>query len=326
MKYPAVVVTITDRGYIIPTFILILSLKYYKVQAHIHVLCVDLTPDEKRLFTQFGDVETFDADLTNLRNPTTRKAEAILTAEHHEVELISLFDGDCIVTGDITPFFKQELKSLSARFKSPKEDGWVFSKYYNKDDKYGTIPKKILDIWQKDVGERETPARSNTVAGGNMTVHREYLWFIRKWHEQMLRVLPNYNTGVAYDYKLLAYSQLDESVLNSLLTFSEKIPPLTQGWFDRDPEIYLAHLGPGKPRYWKRFPKRKLAYLDKILMFIRWGRKEGFDFPKLSWTLNHRLKWLIVLLANLFELKEIAKKVVKRILIILHIRKYQEEI
>jgi hypothetical protein len=142
----------------------------------------------------------------------------------------------------------------------------------------------------------------------------------------MLRVLPNYNTGVAYDYKLLAYSQLDESVLNSLLTFSEKIPPLTQGWFDRDPEIYLAHLGPGKPRYWKRFPKRKLAYLDKILMFIRWGRKEGFDFPMLSWTLNHRLKWLIVLLANLFELKEIAKKVVKRILIILHIRKYQEEI
>lgn len=326
MNYTAVVVTITDRGYIIPTFILILSLRYYKVQAQIHVLCVDLTEEEKQLFTQFDDVVVFDADLSNKRNPTTRKAEAILTVTNKDIKLISLFDGDCIVTGDITHLLKQDTPSLSARFKSRKEDGWVFSKYYEEGDEYGYIPKKILDEWQRHVGELEKPSRKNTVAGGNLAVHTDYLWFIKKWHEQMMQILPNYNTGVAYDYKLTAYSQLDESILNSLLTFSEEVPPLTAGWFDKDPDAFLAHLGPGNPRYWKRFPKSKLVYLDKILMFIDWGKNENYKFPKLSWTLNAKLKWVIKFVAHLFELKVIAKRIVKKILVLRHIRKYQENI
>ncbi len=326
MKNSAVVVTITDKGYIIPTFILILSLKYFKVQAHVNVLCVGLSEAEKKLFSQFEDVNTFDADLDNHRNPTTRKAEAILTAKDGGYEMISLFDGDCIVTGDITPFFRQDEPSLSARFKSPKEDGWVFSKYYQPDDIYGYIPKVILEQWKMDVGESETPRRKNTVAGGNLSIHKDYLWFIDKWHTQMMKVLPNYNTGVAYDYSLTAYSQLDESVLNSLLTFADKVPPLTAGKFDTDPNIYLAHLGPGRPRYWKRFPKRKLVYLDSILTFIKWGREKGYSFPILSWPLNPKLRLFTKAIAYLFETKELAKKIVKKILIILHLRKYQEEI
>ncbi len=326
MKNSAVVVTITDNGYIIPTFILILSLKYYKVKTNIHVLCVGLSEEEKELFSQFEDVRTFDADMSNLRNPTTRKAEAILTAKDCGFEIISLFDGDCIATGDITPFFKQDNPSLSARFKSPKEDGWVFSKYYTREDEYGGIPMIILKQWKRDVNELDSPQRKNTVAGGNLSIHTDYLWFIEKWHKQMMKVLPNYNTGVAYDYSLTAYSQLDESVLNSLLTFSREVPPLTSGKFDSDNEIYLAHLGPGRPRYWKRFPKRKLIYLESILAFIKWGRAEGYKFPELSWPLDPKMKYFTIAVANIFELKELAKRIVKRVLVLFHIRKFQKEI
>ena len=68
----------------------------------------------------------FEADAATGMGPAARKGEAILTDEDDASEYISLLDGDCIVTGDITPHLAPAGETLFARHKSPEEDGRVF--------------------------------------------------------------------------------------------------------------------------------------------------------------------------------------------------------
>jgi hypothetical protein len=307
------IVTIADRNFVLPVFILILSLKYYQVKAKINILGVGLSDKEKQFFKQFEGVKVFDADLSNKRNPTTRKGEAILTAENDGSEYITLLDGDCIVTGDITLYLTLEDKALYVRFKSKKEDGMVFSSRYDKDDELGTIPKKILEIWKKDVGENNNPSISNTVTGGNLIVHHTYLNFIRKWHNQIMKVVPNKHQTKAHDHSSFAYSQLDESVLNSLLAFAKDVPPLKRHLLDKDPNAYIAHLGPSNPKFWVLWPKNKLEYFNKVMFFIDWAKKKGYKIPNLSWSLKKRNKPFIYVAAYGYKLLQFLRNFLKNL-------------
>ena len=82
---------------------------------------------------------------------------------------------------------------------------------------------------------------------GNLTAHRSQLPFVRKWQEQIVRVLPKGLQG-AHDFRSHAYSQMDESVLNSLLAFADDAPRPARVQLDMDLDAYIAHLGPNHPK------------------------------------------------------------------------------
>ena len=183
-------VTITDQNFFIAIYVLVLSLKYHRVRARINVLGVGLTAVQKRQLEQFEGVRVFAADMTNTRGPTSRKGEAILTAEGDGSEYIALMDGDCIATGDITPYLEAGEEAFFARWREGDEEAMIFNDFYRTGDHRGGIPKRVLETWRKDVGERETPAITNTVLGGNLIVHRNHLDFVRQWQQQIYKVLP----------------------------------------------------------------------------------------------------------------------------------------
>jgi len=292
-------VTITDPKYLPAVYVLALSIKFHNVKARFNVLGVGLSEPEKAFFEQL-DVRVFDADLSNMRNPTTRKGEAILTAEGDGATYITLLDADSVVTGDITPYLDVKDAGMAVYWKLPEDDGACFAAKYGPGDTWGTVPRAILDIWRKDVGERDTPDITSTVSANSLTVHRDHLGFIRKWQEQMLAILPARNTKYAHDWNSFAYSQLDESVLNSLLAFSHDVPPLARGELDLHPEAMVYHLGPF-PKFHKVFPVRNLKYYEQIVALIRWAEQKGYKTPPLPWTFQRRNRPFVYAGAVLYE-------------------------
>jgi len=283
------IVTITDKTYLVVVFLLLLSIKYYRVKANINVLCVGLDDDDKHFFTQLGGVRTFDGDPTNRRNPATRKAEAILTAEHDGTDYVTLLDGDGLVTGDITPYLSPGV-GFSSRMKSPSEEEHNFYALYEPGEPHGGIPKCVLDAWRKDVAEASEPRIQNTVTSGNLTIHASCYDFMRKWHKQMMAVLPLKDPGMPYHFDNVVYPQMDESVLNSLLAFAHDAPEVIPGKLDIDPDAYVAHLGPAKPRPWVLLRHEKLKYFNLIVRLVDWAEQEGYAIPPLPWTFKKRNK------------------------------------
>jgi hypothetical protein len=273
------------------------------------VLGVALTEEESGLLSQFENVKVCPADLSNTRNPATRKGEALLLAENDDSAYVTLTDGDCLVTGDISPYLTPEGSGFFARMKSPEEDGIVFSSRYGERDEFGTIPVRVLEQWRRDVGERHEPAIRNTVTSGNLTLSKDCLWFARRWQEQMLRVLPETRTREAHDPRSEAYSQLDESVLNSLLAFCHEAPPIHRGKLDADRSAYLAHLGPNNPKPWVLWRKEKLKYFDLVVNLLDWARSQDYELPPIPWTFKRRNKPFAYIAAYVFHTYRLARRV-----------------
>ena len=117
---------------------------------------------------------------------------------------------------------------------------------------------------------------------------------------------------MAYDYSDHAYFQMDESVLNSLLAFKDDVPPVHTGWFDQDPNAYVAHLGPGNPRYWKFWRYDRLKFYGPVMALLDWGGKR-YRLPRLTWALKKPYKPIVYTAAYLFEVKNILKRGVKSV-------------
>jgi hypothetical protein len=289
-------------------FTLVVSLIYHGVRARIHVLSLGLTIRQKRLLEQFPSVTIYEADPSSKLGPAARKGEAILTAEDNDSDYVTLLDGDCIVTGDITPYLSPKGECLFARLKSPDEDARVFARRYEAHERPGTIPRNILATWKLDVGQNQLPAISNTVCGGNLTVHRSQLAFIRQWQRQIEKTLPSSARG-AHDFGSQAYSQMDESVLNSLLAFAKDAPTVRRAQLDIDPNAYVAHLGPNAPKPWVLWRPERLHYFKPVATMIEWARQEGYAMPPIPWTFRARNRFLVYLGAYVFGLLRWCKSI-----------------
>ncbi len=295
------IVAITDTNFVIAVYLLICSIRKLGISSNIYVLGDNLSPEETLLLNQFDQVQVCPADQTNQRNPTTRKGEAILLAAQDDSDYITLLDGDCLVTGDITQYLAPEKSGLYVRIRPPEEDGAVYFNRYRKGDVYGTIPAHILDTWRKDVGENTIPAIKNTVLGGNLTISKQYIGFAQKWQDQMLKILPEKRTKTASDRMSTAYFQLDESVLNSLLAFSNDAPPVFRGCLDADSSAYVAHLGPCDPKPWILWRKERLRYYPLVLDLLEWARKSGYQLPQIPWSFKKKNKPVIYVVAYVFS-------------------------
>ena len=296
-----VAVTITDPNFFIAVFTLLLSMRFHKVGAKLHVLSVGLGDEEKSLLCQFPGTQVVEATRDNPRGPACRKGEAIIAAARltPEATHITLLDGDTLATGDLTDYLCPEGETLFARWKTPEEDGKIFASRYEPGEPVGTIPRHILQAWQKDVNEREISAIQNTVCGGNLTVHRKVLPFIDRWQTQMDKVLPASTQG-AHDFASKAYFQVDESVLNSLLAFAHDAPAVLPAKLNVDPAAYVAHLGPNNPKPWVLWRPEKLRYYPQVAAFFAWAEDEGYRLPKVPWTFQKKNKLAVIASAYLF--------------------------
>ena len=298
------IVTITDRNFVLAVYILVLSLRYHQVSAPIKILGIQLTESEKKLFTQFKDVEVVDSEITSLRDRTSMRAvanickrEAILSAKKENTDFIALLDGDCIVTGDISPYLSPEEPGIYLRIRSDEENNMIFQSRYEPDDKFGSIPKRVLNQWENDVNGLGSSKIKNTVLSGNLIIHKNFFDFVQDWGLFMKKVLPYEKT----DFNHVAYEMMGDFTLSAMLAFAENAPPVMPMMLDKDPDAYVAHLGP-KPKFWELWPKSKLQYFPQIIHFLNWAREQKYMTPPLPWTLQNKNKLKIYSYAYLYEI------------------------
>jgi len=288
------IVTVCDRAFIWAAYLLIASLRYHNVNIRIHVLIRDFTDKGKLLLEQFGDVRLIG--IVDRGAGVLLKPEAILTAES---EYITWIDADCIVTGDVARYLIAPGESLQIRTKGRAELAEVYKSHYGSDDEYGTIPKKVLGIWKRGVGENDVPRMDTTCSTNYFTLHKKHLAFIKKWQKQIAKAIPK-STKKVIDKKSSAYFQTDESVLNSLLIFAHDAPPISEMLLDKDPLAYLVHFV-RMPKPWQMWRLEHLKYFDHVMTILDWIKEKGYKAPPIPWSLRRRNKSLCYVVAYAYR-------------------------
>ncbi len=314
-KPKTVVTIIADRNFVIPVYILVLSLKFFQPAQRIHILGISLSSGEKKFFTQFENVFVFDASIPRSDKPGAMriiadilKGEALLTAENCDEPWVALLDGDCIATGDITPYLSPDEPALYARSRSIKEDDRIFQYYRRPGEPASGIPERFLKRWREDVGQRAVPARATTVLSGNLILHRDYLDFCGTWKTIMQKVLVHEEPSRTD----IAYFMPAEFALSAWLMFAENPPPVREVQLNSNPEAYLAHLGPA-PRYWRLWIPKNLPHFDKVVRLLDWAKEQGYAIPLLPYALKKRNKPAIIAIAFVYEVLSAMRWKVKRV-------------
>jgi hypothetical protein len=314
-KPKTVVTIIADSSFVIPVYVLILSLKFFQPAQRIHILGISLSDEEKAFFTQFENVFVFDSSIPRSETPGAMriiadilKGEALLTARDCEEPWIALLDGDCIATGDITPYLAPDEPALYARSRSSKEDDRIFQYYRSPGEAKSGIPERFLKRWQEDVGQNTTPARATTVLSGNLVLHRNYLDFARIWQEYMEKVLV-YTDPAKTD---VAYYMPAEFALSAWLMFATNPPPVRDVLLNSNPSARLAHLGPA-PKYWRRWTLKNLKYFDPVIRLLDWAKEQGYAIPLLPSALKKRNKTAIVAGAFVYRVFSMTRKWFKKL-------------
>lgn len=294
------IVTACDHHFVWGTFLLLLSLRRNGVRIPVHVVAHNLGEVDRALLHQIDGVTLFQAeDEANHRNIVYQKTAAILTAE---TDLVMWIDSDCMVTGDITPLIEADGEGLQIRMRPEAEIAYLFKKRYAAGEKHGTLPRKVLEIWRNDVGERRTPAINTSCNAHCFTVHRRYRDFIRRWDRQIRKVILDDASGGVVNDRSFAYFLLDEAVMSSLLAFSENPPPVWRYRMEDDPACAVIHLG-GRPKPWKRWLLRNIKYFDMITGLLEWAEGQGLALPGRPWYLQRKYKTLCRIHALFFEVQ-----------------------
>jgi hypothetical protein len=312
-KLKTIITVITDTNFVIPVYILVLSLKFYEPDQRIHILGISLSDEEKAFFTQFKNVFVFDSSIPRSNTPGAMriiadilKGEALLTAKDCEEPWIALLDGDCIATGNIGPYLAPTEPALYARARTAEEDDRIFRYYRGPGETECGIPERFLNRWKQDVDQRTAPARTTTVLSGNLVLHRDYLEFVGIWQNFMEKVLFH-----TYPSKTdAAYYMPAEFALSALLMFAENPPPFRDVLLNSNPDAYLAHLGPA-PKYWKFWTLKKLKFFDSAIHLLDWVKGQGYTIPLLPFALKKRNKTAIIAIAFAYEVFVVMRKILK---------------
>ena len=185
--------------------------------------------------------------------------------------------------------------------RQPEENSQAFHGYeYGEDGR--SIPKAVLDAWRADVACGTEPRTSRSCVASSFSIHRSALPFLKKWHEQMLKVLPAVNVGVV-DHTLKYYHMLDESVLNSVLCFYPEAPRVSEEYrLDKDPNELFRHFW-GNPKPWNGWTRFSFKHFDACTAVIDWAVEHGYKLPgPLPYTLKSANRTLCRLMTRPVEL------------------------
>jgi hypothetical protein len=274
MNTDKTIVTACDANYIWGALLLIISLKKYNVRAKIVVNAYDFDDQQIEYLKQFPDVEVVIGENPGKQCVCIMKPQAIFSAH---TEWVIWMDADCVVTKDITDMLVTSRDGIQIRFREKQENATVYRNYYRRSDTVGDIPKEVLEIWRRDLNERET-SRIKTVGQTNcFVIHRDSFPFIYKWQDQMLKVLPGQLLNV-YNRGDSAYSMTDESVLNSLMAFSKEMPVISKYLLDEGNPPYLVHFGLAQ-KPWMGWNMKTLKYYTFVQELLEWSKIQGYLLP-----------------------------------------------
>lgn len=267
-------VTICDQNYLWGAILLISSFRYFKNSIPFLVCMPDPDRRSEDILSQFGDVSIVRMNNKNQRNLANRKAEALLLADS---DFVAWVDVDCMALGNIDKYFIPEDGNFQIRKRGAIENAMVFSDHYTRSDDPEGIPRSILTKWCEDVAEKEFPALATTCSTCCLSFHKNLRNFISRWDEQIQKVLPNSDTGTV-NWNDKVYFQIDESVLNSLLAFSDAAPAPNTYQLDKDPNAYLVHFNL-RPKPWEGWQYHHLKHFDLILEIIDDLKMRGYTLP-----------------------------------------------
>ena len=288
------VVTAGDINFLWGIFLLIVSMRKAGMDEPVLVGAYNFTPEAEDVLTQLGDVTIFT--LKDIDHSLTCYKPLVM--QQTETEYITWIDGDGFFIGNcskrLPPLSPDE---IHIRMRQPEENSQAFRGYeYGEDAR--SIPKAVLDAWKADVGSDSEPRIPRNCVACSFSIHRSAVPFLRKWHEQMMKVLPAGNVGVV-DHTLKYYHMLDESVLNSVLCFYSGAPRVSDSYrLDKDPNELFGHFG-GAPKPWIGWAPHSFKHFDKYTAVADWAVGQGYKLPgPLPFSLDPKHKTMCRLLQH----------------------------
>ena len=268
------IVTAGDINYLWGLFLLIASMRKNGMDEPVLVGAYRFTSEAAAMLEQLGNVRIHHLDSTS-RSLTCIKPAIMLLAD---TEYITWVDSDSFFTGNCSArLIPEHPGEIHIRKRSEQENPQAFRNYTYGEDGH-TIPAAILDAWRSDVGERETPRNLQSCSACYLSVHKSARPFLKRWDEQMMKLLPAGNVGVV-DRRLKFYHQLDESVLNSLLCFADCAPETAKTYrLDKDiNELYVHFIGSPKP--WRGWTPYSIRHFKRYTDVVNYALAAGFIRP-----------------------------------------------
>lgn len=279
MTPPSIAITTAaDRRFLWGLYLLAATLRRNGVRAPLHCLTVGLTEDERSMLQQFDAVEVSNlSKYTHSGNALTlSKPDALALSSHADV--VWWMDADCIVTGDVSPYLLPQSPGFHARFREPAENLLRFRAV----GQNGGIPQGVLEIWRRDVGQRDQPRINTTCSANAFAIHREHRGFVDHWRDHVHFLLNRYNDNSPEQRLAYLFSGgkgfSDEMILNSLLVFANDAPPITEYQLDKDPNAKLVHFALN-PKPWVQWPPAYIQHYEAVVTTIEWARDAGLRTP-----------------------------------------------
>lgn len=253
---------------------------------------------------------TVPLPIEDRRSVTCSKPEIMLRAE---TDFATWVDCDGIFSGNCSDRLVGGEREMNIRLRTPSEVAALYRKERFPGDDPEEVPSNILDVWRRDVGEREEPRRRCGCSAALIGVHRSARPFLEHWRNQMRKVLPA-DVGVV-DAGNFAYFQTDEAVLNSLMIFAFDVPEVVREYrADRLPEPHFIHFG-YNPKPWSMWTSGALRDYETTLELIDWAAAQGYA-PRaaLPYTFRRRHEALCRRLAPLAPQVHRARRLKQRLL------------
>lgn len=277
------IVSACDRNFLWGGYLLAASAARFLPQTPVHILQTGFTDDDKVLLEQFPTVKVLPLPDNDPRNVANRKSEALLSAD---TEFVAWLDADCMVIGDISKYLIPKNGEFQIRMRAAAENAWVWRNHYAPGESRGGLPKSVLEKWCADVGQLEKPLVDSACVTNCFVLHKRHLDFVRQWKTQIAKVIPPTHAGVV-DNRNPAYFMTDESVMTSLLAFSNIAPTPGEFLLDRDAQAHVAHFG-ANPKPWTQWRLRLWYCHPHIMSLLDWARTSGYKLPLLPWSFEKR--------------------------------------
>jgi len=303
------IVVVSDRNYIWGVWLLIVSMRKNSMNEPVLVQGEGYEESDIAVLKQFADVTVLNRQNNSERNLCCSKPDAMLLPE---TDYVTWVDSDSIFYGNCSRYLTADPDHIHVEVRGLKENNAVFSKCYEANDPYGSIPAKVLDTWRKDIGENTEPALRTCCSTCFISLHMSHRALLEKWRDQIHKILPTDNVGV-YDTRSFAYFQTDESVLNSILCFSKvAVPPTDKFMLDKDPSAMYIHFA-YNPKPWQMWNMYTIKHFDKTVKLVEWAVAQGYKTPgPVPFSLQRKYRKLNHLLARFGKNWARAKKVLRR--------------
>lgn len=265
------VVTACNPNYLWGAWLLIASMRKNGMKEPALVLGFQFEPAHCRVLEALGDVRVVCQNDFE-RSLTCSKPEALLLAE---TEYLTWADCDGFFIGNCSDrLIWPDPGLIHIRQRSVEENDVLFRKVSREKG----VPAAVLDIWRRDVGERETPRYDRCCSACFLALHSGHRPFLERWSRQMRTVLPQGDHGVL-DTKLFAYFQTDESVLNSLLFYGNDVPAIAPYYqLDKDRSAFFVHFI-SQPKPWQAWTPASFRFFREYTDLVVWAVEHDYPLP-----------------------------------------------